>query len=183
MTGITTLKGSKPMKLLAKVAFGSLASVLLISGIAVMTPRAVQAVVATIIRDQDNPARHPLTKDCASDLTTGQIVVCTTSAIPAGQQFVIETISILASSDPSNFVLENSVEITTAGPTTSFSLNPIFDDGVGQPTEARYLGVQSLRLYADPGSTIQCIGATKGTNPSGQLFLDCTISGYFVTLP
>jgi hypothetical protein len=174
------------MKILAKIAFGSLASVLLISGIAVVTPRAVLAVVATIIRDQDNPARHPFTTFCASPQTTFVANGCDVPAIPAGQEVVIETISFDGAADPRNAVMDPLVDITpaAAGIIQHYSLNPIFDSGRAQPTQAVYQGLQSLRLYAGPGEIISCSGFTQNPNSSGiQFSVGCRMAGYFVTLP
>jgi len=157
---------------------------LLISGIAVLSPRAVHAVVATIIRDQDNPARHPFTTSCLGFGTAASSNFCTTPAIPAGQEVVIETISFAADADPGNTVLIRHVTTVAAGVTTSLSLNPTLDSGFDQPGRASFEGTDSVRLYADPGSVIRCDGFTAKPNPSAFGFvLTCTISGYFVTLP
>jgi len=83
------------MKVLAKLVFGTLGCVLLISGIAVMSPRAVRAVVATIIRDQDNPARHPFTTTCTGASTT-QVSTCNP---PAGAAAMCVGIGFSAVSD------------------------------------------------------------------------------------
>jgi hypothetical protein len=164
------------MKLLAKVAFGSLASVLLISSIAIITPRAVQAVVATIIRDQDNPARHPFTTSCQSQ--DGVNIVCQSPAIPAGQQFVIETISISGEGNPAGFAFTPHISTFAAGVFSTYDLNAMFDTGILQPGNSQMQEVVSMRLYADPGSQIQCAG--DATRP---FFINCHFSGYFVTLP
>jgi len=169
------------MKALAKLVFGTLGCVLLISGIAVLSPQAVHAVVATIIRDQDNPARHPFTTSC-NGAFTGTLATCSTFPIPAGQEVVIETISFGASGDPGNSALEVSVT-TTAASVGGFHIMPtIFDDNLGQPIFSSFAAVQSVRLYADPGSSIECAGLTKNKNLANIAF-GCQISGYFVTLP
>jgi len=96
---------------------------LLISGIAILTPRAVYAVVATITRDQDNPARHPFTTKCGG--STGINFFCETPPIPAGQEVVIETISINGFNlPPGDFVYLGDVRTTVAGVTQFYFLNP-----------------------------------------------------------
>lgn len=165
------------MKLLAKVAFGSLASALLISGIAIITPRALQAAVATITRDQDNPARHPFTTSCQSQ--DGVNIVCHSPVIPAGQQVVIETITISGEGNSAAFVLTPHISTIAAGNFNTYDLNPMFDTGILQPGNSQMQGVASVRLYADPGSTIQCAGDANVT----PFFINCHFSGYFVTLP
>ena len=171
------------MKVLAKLVFGTLGCVLLISGIAVMSPRAVHAVVATIIRDQDNPARHPFATRCVATPTTSNFVSCDTPAIPAGLEVVIETITFGGIGDPSNIGIAPEVIVAEAGVSQPYALNVIPDSRFGQPFDLSYSGVQSLRLYADPGTGIECNGATPHPNISTTLTFVCTISGYFVTLP
>jgi hypothetical protein len=170
------------MRLLPKIAFGSLAAVLLISGIAVITPRAVQAVVATIIRDQDNPARHPFATKCTIENNHSNGAICDTPAIPAGEEVVVETISIDGLGDPGNFVLGVRVTTVVGGVSQDFRLNPIFDSEETQPSFATYHGNQSLRLYSDPGFPIEFFAETSASNSTG-LSVIFTISGYFVTLP
>lgn len=171
------------MRLIAKIAFGALASLLLISGMAVLSPHAVHAVVATIIRDQDNPARHPFATSCSSGLsqTTGNL--CATPVIPAGEEVVIETISLIGSSDPNNTTLGAYVTTTASGVNQDYYLDPLSDSGNSQPTGAAYFRLQSLRLYADPGKVIACAGMTRGANPNRGVSVACNISGYYVTLP
>ena len=50
--------------ILSKLAFVALACILIVSTFAVVGPRAVQAVVATLIRDVDNAARNRVTMAC-----------------------------------------------------------------------------------------------------------------------
>lgn len=169
------------MKTFAKLVFGSLGCVLVISAIGVMAPRAVYAVVATIIRDQDQPARHAFTTNCTSPTTTGDVTSCDTPAIPAGQEFVIETISINAESSSVNDVLTVALTTTTSGKDSFILLNPIFS-GVVQNPFSDYSNAQPLRLYADPNTHIHCNFVTNETNPS-PFFGACYFSGYLVSLP
>ena len=166
------------MKVLVKLVFGTLGCVLLISGIAVLSPRAVHAVVATIIRDQDNPARHAFTTQCVIPNTTGAVGNCFTPVIPGGEEVVIETISYQIHGDPSNSTLVPFVDISGV----PYGFNPIFDAGIFRPTNSFYSGVISIRLYSDPGIPIICEIETQLGNPAG-LGGECTFSGYFVTLP
>jgi hypothetical protein len=173
------------MKLLAKLSFGTLAAVLLISGIAVLSPRAVHAVVATIIRDQDNPARHPFVEICTGPTTNSNAAArCSTNDLPAGQEFVIETVSISATGDPSNIVLAPTVFTTAGGrENVSYALNPISNNGLDQQVASQFTGTQLVRFYADPGTAITCEGVTPNVNVRVHFFFVCTFSGYFVTLP
>ncbi len=169
------------MKVSAKLAFGALGCALLISGIAVLSPRAVQAAVATLTRDQDNPARHPFATSCFSAGVNANGVPCFTPPIPAGQEVVIETVSISGSGGPNNVTLLPSITTTAAGVVTQYDLNPISDDRFFQPVKSDFHTAQSLRLYVDPGTVILCNVSTAKANSS--LVIQCVISGYFVTLP
>ena len=142
----------------------------------------MHAVVATIIRDQDNPARHPFVTGCSATVANFKDSACFTPPTPAGQEVVIETVTFSGSGDRSNVVLAPQLVILSAASAAQIFLNPMFDNGFGQPSFSNFSGVQSLRLYADPGVGIACEGVTAALNPGG-LSVSCTISGYFVTLP
>jgi hypothetical protein len=60
---------------------------------AVVMPKAVKAAIATLIRDEDNAARRPFTTLCNSQ-SNSSFVTCQTPPIPAGEEVVIEQISI-----------------------------------------------------------------------------------------
>ena len=171
------------MKLLAKLVFGTLGCVLLISAIVIITPRAMYAAVARITRNQDNPARHPFTTGCTATPSNAFFSACDTPAIPAGQEVVIETISFNGNGDPGNIVLVPAVTTTAAGVQRLYFLNQLPDTTLGQPARAEYEGAQSLRLYAGPGTIIVCNGFTHNLNPTMGVSVGCTISGYFVALP
>lgn len=164
------------MKVIAKkLALGVFTCALLVSGFAVLSPKAVYALVATIIRDQDNPARHPFVTSCVSE--AGINFECSTPAIPAGQEVVIETVSFNGFNVPAGVgVFFPAISTTAAGVRQFYALNPApIISGVFQEP-------QSLRFYADPGTVITC----DGSPDAGSLFgaeAGCSISGYFVTLP
>jgi hypothetical protein len=134
-----------------------------------------------LTRSVDEPARHPFTTSC-SDSETGASASCSTPSIPAGEEVVIETISISAAAEPGNSALFVQVLTAAGGNTLRLPLNSLFDDGVGQPSNAVFEGAQALRLYADPGSVITCFGETQHANPHVEFTLFCAISGYSVKL-
>ena len=102
-----------------------------------ISPRAVHAVVATIIRDQDNPARHPFTTTCTGASIT-QVSTCNPPAIPAGQEVVIETISFTGFGDSDKSVLVPTISTIAAGFFQTYFLTPISDTGAFQPTNADF---------------------------------------------
>src|ERR1700722_16311187 len=81
------------MNLLRKV-FVPLAGVTIIAlVISMVGPRTVRAVVATLVKDVDNPARQPFAEAC----TTGTFSSfgegsCQFGAVTSGKRFVIETV-------------------------------------------------------------------------------------------
>ena len=174
------------MKLLSRMIFVTVGCVSLITAAGVLTPRAVHAQDdqgnRVIIRDQDNPARHPFAASCVGTSTT-QFVSCIMT-VPAGQRVVIETAVSRTAASPGNTVMEFAVQTTAAGTTNLYNLAVLQDSGLFQPGEAAfYGGAQSVHLYADPSTSIICQGITHGANPSPALGMTCTISGYYVTLP
>ncbi len=79
------------MKKTYSLIFVAAACAAVLISIAVVTPKAVRAAVATLIRDQDNAARHPFVFE------TGclQTLVCIpiTNLIP-NQEYVIQNVSV-----------------------------------------------------------------------------------------
>ncbi len=172
------------MKKLSKLAFVAFACVLVISAVAVLSPRSVHAVIATLVKDVDNPARHAFTTSC-SFASTGFSATCTTPAIPTGEEVVIETVGISAFADPSNTKIVVTISTTVNSVTSHWSFSAA-DNGKSQPVQSNFAENPQLRLYADPGTTIQFDVGTKGTNstPGGSdLEGTASISGYWVSLP
>ena len=81
---------------------------------AFLTPRAVKAAIATLIRDQDNAARRPFTTSCSfsNTINAGS---CTTPNIPLGEEVVIETVSFTVNADPGMAVLTGNVATRASG--------------------------------------------------------------------
>jgi len=170
------------MKKITGIALVAVAALSFASS-AMFAPKAVRAAVAALVRDEDNPARHPFVTQCQAAFTTTRNTSCNTAPIPAGEEVVIETVSLLSLADPTNHALEAQVFTKTAGTSFDTYLNVITDSGTGQPTFATFQGGQSFRLYADPGTVIGCSAITNGPSPSQSFGLQCYFSGYYVTLP
>ena len=149
-----TMKRKKPMKPRSRIIFVTVGCVSLITAAGVLTPRAAypqdqDQPSRVIIRDQDNPARHPFAASCVGSSNT-QFVSCIMS-VPAGQRVVIETAVSRTAASPGNTVIEFAVESTAAGTDNLYNLAVLQDSGLFQPGEAAfYGGAQSVHLYADP---------------------------------
>ena len=148
---------------------------------AIVTPKAVKAAIATLIRDQDNAARHPFTTLCVSTSTTTISVSCDTPPIPAGEEVVIETVSFRGNADLNNPLLTASIDLQTGGIRNAFSF--IVPSSYSPPFAPVYVATQSARFYVDPGSTISCQFTTPNNNPTFPLAAFCLFSGYSVSLP
>jgi hypothetical protein len=97
-------------------------------------------------------------------------------SVPAGQHLVIETLSVQLDVSPSGSKLEAFVTYTSGGNNITLFVPLTYaytDTGTGYDF---YVGMQAVRLYADPGTVLTVSGASPGT--TGTLFL--TVSGYLI---
>jgi hypothetical protein len=96
--------------------------------------------------------------------------------VPAGQHLVVETLSVQLDVSPSGSKLEAFVTYTSGGANVTLFVPVSYaytDTGTGFDF---YVGMQSVRLYADPGTVLTVSGTGPGN--TGTLFL--TVSGYLV---
>src|SRR5579871_5616938 len=80
----------KTMHPLTRLGYLAAACALLVTTFAIIGPRTVRAVTATLIRDVDNPARHPFAGICGFASSSTNTVQCT-MPVPAGEEVVIQT--------------------------------------------------------------------------------------------
>src|ERR1700712_4290907 len=96
--------------------------------------------------------------------------------VPAGKHLVVETLSVQLDVTPSGSKLEAFVNYTCGGANVSLFVPLSFaytDNGTGYDF---HVGMQAVRLYADPGTVLTVSGAGQGN--TGTIFL--TVSGYLV---
>src|SRR5215470_5015470 len=101
-----------------KIQFASVTVfvVLFLASFAAMTPKAVKAAIATLVRDEDNAARRPFTISCSFTNPPGTNGgSCTIPSIPQGEEFVIETVSIQVTADPGMAAMTSIVSTRAAG--------------------------------------------------------------------
>jgi hypothetical protein len=163
--------------------------------IAALAPKAARGIAATLVQvanttsnpvpnqDVQQPAHHVFTASCTSSLTNGSIATCSAGAVPAGEEFVIETISFEGAADATNTRLVPSFSVISAGSAEVVTLSSIGDDGLLQPRASEFEVTQAARLYADPGFSPNCLVQTKGSNLTVGILFTCTISGYTVSVP
>jgi hypothetical protein len=125
------------MKWSKGIAFFVAACALVVAVMSVMSPKAVRAAVATLVLNVDNPARHPVTANCASD-SNGQCFII----VPANYTLVIDSIVVTGSySSTAAPALELMVQsespglpgsgITSSSFTSAYSIPTIPDAATG----------------------------------------------------
>jgi hypothetical protein len=161
----------------------SLLAILVLATVAVFPSRAVQAVVATLIRDQDAPGRHPFAATCsATNTTLGNDANCSIP-VPPGEEVIVQSVTLAGNSQASNTLMGFAVAATTAGSVTVPFQSVIHDSGLAQPSSSTFLATQLSWFPADPGSKLICDGGTADQEVAGQINFRCTVLGYSVTLP
>jgi hypothetical protein len=175
--------GENNMKTRSTIILAAAAVALSFAFTAIVTPKAVKAAIATLIRDQDNAARRPFNTFCQNFEISTSNTRCFTPNFPAGEEVVIETVSVNAEADPMNTQLVFSFTTVVSGVTSLYPLSPMADGGIFQPSRSTFGITQSARVYADPGTSIGCAVATNGSNTKNPIGVQCFFSGYTVSLP
>jgi hypothetical protein len=96
--------------------------------------------------------------------------------VPAGRHLIVETLSVQLDVSPSGSKLEAFVNYTSGGNNVTLFVPLTYaytDAGTGFDF---YVGMQAVRLYADPGTALIVSGA--GPGHTGTLFI--TVSGYLI---
>ena len=172
------------MKPLAKLGYLAAACALLVTTFAIIGPRAVRAVAAALIRDTDNPARHPWAASCEPSIGTHSNSLSCNITAPSEEEVVIQNESFGAfnEADPDNKTALYSVSSATVGGLSVVNILGT-DVGDGQPASSDLVGTGTGTMYADLGTTITCSAVTPHPNPTTGLEFTCSLSGYYVTLP
>lgn len=97
-------------------------------------------------------------------------------AVPAGRHLIIETLSVQVDVSPSGSKIEAFVNYTCAAKSVTLFVPVTYaytDPGTGFDF---YVGLQAVRLYADPGTSVTVTAFSPGQ--TGTLFV--TVSGYLI---
>jgi hypothetical protein len=168
------------MKRVAKIVLVALMALVLVSGVAMLTPRAAHAVVATFVRDVDNAARHPWAGTCSSS-SNGFFADCKIT-VPPNVEVVIQTLSFLGGSDSANKIARFTLTTTTGGtPSTFYFFQK--DNASLAPFDSSYSQNFHLTAYADPSSVIDVVTQTSDLNPTSGVIIIANLQGYTVSLP
>jgi hypothetical protein len=162
------------MKPFAKLGYLAATCALLVTTFALIGPRAVQAAVTALIRDQDNAARH------SWFLTCGAPALSCTMTVPLGVEYVIQTADIFGNISGTPNTADFVVVTQTAGQ-TMYQDNLIAPAATG-PGTTDYVATSSHIMYADPGTQITC-QLTSMDGAATTKTLTCDLTGYYVTLP
>lgn len=184
------------MNIIRKIVVGIAGIVVVALALSLAAPKAVHAVVSTLVtvtntpnvnvvnspsvRDADNPARQPFQ---ASFNVTPADNVCfgqTTFQIPAKQELVIEYASATAFIPGAGQGVLYTVETTAGGanvPHHLFTTPPVNAAGIVAVS-------QLVRVYADPGTTVTVtFSELGGFCGNGVSQVGMELSGFLVNVP
>jgi hypothetical protein len=143
-------------------------------------PKALHALVATLVQDIDNPARHVWAGQCV--ITTSLDSGSCSIAVPSNEEVIVQNVSYSGSpTPPFTTPIAITLQYVSAGRLLFWQPPPMTPfNGIGGPEvdDAR-----ATTLYADPGSTITCGSAARSTGSGYSLSMTCNLNGYFVTNP
>ena len=181
------------MKTLTTAIICVAGAALIMAGAASLAPKAVAAAIATLVRDQDNHARHTFQASCVSSGfpgPTGFVVSSCSIPVPSGQEYVITSATVSGTSSTFDPVL---VGITTTaggvggGPITGAATavitpyNSAAVVGYINSAQATFIYETHGEIYADAGSSITVSAYPFVYGP--QLGVQLNIQGYYATLP
>jgi hypothetical protein len=161
------------------------AAILLVSSVAILTPRVVRAVTAELVQDIDSPIRNPWTANCRMAPSSGSSNSCTIPLQP-GQAVVIQTLTFQGSTSFDRHILmqlETGIGSERAIWNHEFSTSalPVLTD----TSILQFVASENLTMYANnstSGITVQL--STADTNPItfpfGGLGGNVTLVGYSV---
>ncbi len=109
------------------------------------------------------------------ETASGGFAEPTSISVPANKHLTIETLSIQMDVTPANSQLEAFVNYTSGGNSVTVFVPLTFAYTQTSNGYSTYIATQSVRLYADPGSSVSVTAYTP-TGSTGNLFL--TLSGY-----
>jgi hypothetical protein len=180
------------MQFANRLLMGAGAVVLAAMVLMVAAPRTVRAVVATLIRDIDNPGRATqVLQYCQAHSGVGGFFNCATDyTVPANNRLVIQQVEGNCSTPQGN-TLANAifaVNIPVAdqyGNTQVTHQLPLVNEGPyfwgGPSVHLLFANSQAVNYYADPGSTFNFFADTDDFAGNTNCFFQ--FNGYLISYP
>ncbi len=178
------------MKPWAKLGYLAAACALLITTFSIIGPRAVRAAVATLVQvvntsanpiptvATDNPALTPFSQDCFFAPASNTSISTCLVAVPAGEEVVVQTVSLFANPTNSDTALQTQVLTTLPGDQHGVEY------GFAQKlTGGSFVATMNATLQAQPSSSIECLVRTQNDNPGAGISGTCYVNGYYVKVP
>ena len=176
------------MKVLLRAGIGLGAIALLATVFALSAPKAVHALVATLVRNIDNPGRATLVAvSCDASSTSGtdgDIACLPLYTVPAGDRFVIQHLETTCETPKGNSLVFPSVSLASGGVPIQHSLvlaNQGTDPLAFSTPSDVFVGNQAVTYYADPSSTLRFDAYI--TDTSGRTGCQFQVSGYLISYP
>ena len=141
------------------------------------------AATPLLVRNVDEPARQPYRDHCSVSITPAFFQQCTIT-VPAGEAVVVQTESmeVRANIPGTRFMID--IQTPVNGPNQPAILQDFPDSGFSLGvSNASAAATLTAPLIFGPGATVLCIW-TDSTMQGGNINqADCTLSGYYVTMP
>jgi hypothetical protein len=143
----------------------------------------IDAASPVPVRDVDSPARHAFHASCSAFAASNE-VSCGVTTVPAGQELVIQEVTLSVTTDP-GVAVQATIITGAAGP----QFVELQDTGgcenicAGAPTVHIYTGTTPLTTYADPGASVYISVLRFAAPPADGVNLRGTVSGYLVSVP
>jgi len=138
------------------------------------------------VKEQNNPAFQPFQWQGQPGVSLGNNYTITTFTVPAGKRLVIEEISAqVYVSGAVTGEVPRLILGTQAGGAWVNTFTPMTYAG-NEGVSPTYAASQPLRMYADPGSTVDVElkrSSDLNGNYSGTLISTITVTGYLVNVP
>jgi hypothetical protein len=154
--------------------------VLLGTTIGIVTPLVQSRGALAAMTPRDPDAGQPFAAAVGVAFSPGELVKSRSVLIPGDKRAVIETVAVFAGTGQGDM----RVGIVTTAPalggrtvvTTQYNLHLEFEGVIAQLR--RFGGTHGIRLYANPGSTVQFVAAR--TNASGIGSVSFAVAGYLL---
>jgi hypothetical protein len=131
-----------------------------------------------LVQDVDNPARAPFQVQLGNPIAAGANAPNGSFSVPAGRRLVIEHVSALVVVPAGQRVMYTNINTFSGGGLVFHHLKAQ-SAGVSTATPGEgYITSESLRLYADPGTSV--LVAVNRSDSAGTGFMSVSVSGYLV---